>query len=98
MPETKPKRHKTNEGKRARHSATKEAAPYTPGWFKKVIKWVGLSACSLCVCVCVCECECLSVNQVSAVQFKPAGNLYNKAQFVPLRERYRQNELCTLRV
>ena len=30
------RRHKINQGKRARHSATLEAAPDISGWFKKV--------------------------------------------------------------
>jgi hypothetical protein len=29
---------------RARHSATKESTPYTSGWFKKILKLVGLSS------------------------------------------------------
>jgi hypothetical protein len=31
------------QGKRAKHSATKEATPYISGWFKKVRKQVKLS-------------------------------------------------------
>ena len=32
------RRCKINQGKRAKHAAIKEAAPGTPGWFKKVLK------------------------------------------------------------
>jgi len=32
------RRCKINQGKRAKHSAIKEAAPGTSGWFKKVLK------------------------------------------------------------
>jgi len=42
-PETKPKKtQEENQVKRARHSATKEATPDAFGWFKKILKQVGL--------------------------------------------------------
>jgi hypothetical protein len=42
--ETKPKIYQNYQGKRARYSATKEATPQISGWFKKVLKRVGLSS------------------------------------------------------
>jgi hypothetical protein len=32
------------QGKRARHLATKKSTPYISGWFKKLLKRVGLSS------------------------------------------------------